>query len=200
MHTFNETINSAIIYTQDLEDSHLRFLSKLGGTSTRWAPYQDGTNSGFFNDTKPGFFTPFNQKLVWNKTSGMKQAVIAASFVPTIKLVTVVAMVLVQPIVLLAGIKDLIMGQWGDAFDKSLIALSFAGIGIYFSGAFVLNFLKEVTALLTRSIATLVHMCKGSVCDNQDKSNSNDAVMNNNSASDPTGMNVEDYNLSFKIG
>jgi len=92
---------------------------------------------------------------------GMKQAAIAAGLLPALQLQTALASAFALPGNLLLGISASIKGDWDQAAKYGMDALHMARQAAYFSGAFVLNCLKEVTAFITRSIATLVDMCKG---------------------------------------
>ncbi len=144
-----EFINDSIKQLQKEEKTQLKCLSRSGGLSTDWALNQSSSN--------PGFFTPFNKKM------GIKQAVIATGLLPALKLQAALSTMLLIPTHLFASIVDLINGRWENACDNALSGLvKLPTAAIYFSGAFILNLLKEITALITRSIATLVDMCRGS--------------------------------------
>lgn len=145
------------------EKEHLKSLSKCDGIATDWAVFHSKTN--------PGFFTSFNQTIPFdydNRTyqipmnMGMKQAAIAASLLPTLQLQTALVSAVQLPAALLLTISNMLEGNWESAAYFGKAALATAAQTVYFSCAFVLNLVKEITAFITRSVATLIEMCMGS--------------------------------------
>jgi len=140
-------IDKAIEIIKHEEEEQLRFLSRKDGISTDWS-----LNGSYRN---PGFFTPFNKKM------GIKQAAIATGLLPLLKLQNALTATLLIPATLFGSIGIGLHGNWKEAGETALMTLALPISAVYFSGAFILNLLKEVTALITRSFATLVDMCKG---------------------------------------
>lgn len=145
----SEYINNIISEIQKDELIHSAFLSNHGGRSTGWSFSQ---NSG-----KPGFFTPFNKKM------DMKQALIATGLLPVLKGGNALLITFLAPVTLFSALLETIVRcQLTPLLEGAgLILFVYPVTTIYFSGAFILNLLKEISALITRSIATLVHACLG---------------------------------------
>ena len=143
-----EFINKIIKEIKKDEKKQSEFLYDKNGISTNWAFSRSNRN--------PGFFTPFNQKM------GIQQSLIATTLMPVLKLQSALAATFLIPAALFGSIGLGVHAQFGVAFDSFKLLLTFPFVSLYFSGAFVLNLLKEITAIITRSIATLVQFCMGS--------------------------------------
>ena len=133
-------------------------LSNAGGITTSWNAYHNKTN--------PGFFTPFNQQLSNQKIAGIKQAAIAASYLPIMQLTVATIHALIAAFELSCSLKHVVYGEWDEAATKIIDTAVEITAAIYYSAAFALTLLTEVTALLTRSIATLVDMTRKDSVDN----------------------------------
>ncbi len=160
----SDFIKKTIAQIDENDCSHLQTLSNNDGIATNWALYHSKTN--------PGFFTSFNQKVsvtddlgeeveVQETPFGMQQAAIAIGLLPALQLQTALVAAISVPGMLLFAVSATFAGDWKAASGVGMGALAFTTQAVYFSGAFVLNLLKEVTAFITRSIATLVDMCHG---------------------------------------
>lgn len=142
-----ECINKIICQVSRDEQEHLDVLSSLGGLSTSW--------SNWVSHNNPGFFSPYTKKM------GIKPALIVTGLLPLLKLQYSIFSTLMIPASIVGGIACLLLGHLGEASNCAQGLLLAPIFAVYFSGAFVLNLLKEVTALITRSIATLIHTCLG---------------------------------------
>ena len=139
------------------ENQHIITLNTKGGIATGW--------SFKHSDTNPGFFTPFGQELgssYGKKTAGLKEAALTAGLLPALKLQQALANAFMSCAAPFVVIALCIQGEWNNAAHMGLGALVGPLLAIYFTGAFLLNLVKEVTALITRSLATLVSVCMGS--------------------------------------
>ena len=139
---------------------HNEVLPEHNGISTAWALGA--------SDNHPGFFTPFASNSVTNyiyeqyfsraRPAGIKQAAITVGLLPALQLQTALTSALWASCHLLDSMSSAVNGDFEQYLYKTKYAVGFTCSAVYFTGAFVINLLKEVTAFITRSIATLVEM------------------------------------------
>ena len=154
MRTFFEDYYASLNETIQMnEESCINFVHDVGGLHTHINNQQ-----GQF----VGFFTPFNELVNVPdgsnrmKPAGIKEAAIATAVLPTIQLVQAIAFTALIPYKLVESIIAAVRGDLENAeayFGQFLLVIPSS---IYCYGGFVFNLLKELTALVTRSVATLV--------------------------------------------
>jgi len=187
-------IKNMLNQIDQIDNGHIETLTDNDGIATNWSLYHSKKN--------PGFFTSFNQKMPVDNgfdedtqatPFGMQQAAIATGLLPALQLQTALASALAVPGFLLMALSGTIQGDWNGAGRLSMTALSLAIEAVYFSGAFVLNLLKEVTAFITRSIATLVDLCMGPA----GNGNNSPLVNSPNNADAPAPAEIHSHHLAF---
>lgn len=140
-----EKINNSIAYRVTL----------LGGKPTLWSFDELSTKITTY---QPGFFTPFHEQ-----HASMKQAAITVGLLPALNLGAALLLAIIgPPVYIFDSIKESINGDWTAAGDSACGAVASPILATYCLGSFVINLLKEITAFITRSIATLVAMNSGS--------------------------------------
>lgn len=123
------------------------------------------TNLSFFdNKTNPGFFTPFTANMSTQSCdessypvkAEFKQAITAALFLPAQQLQTALLQTCYIPAQIILALAMLVTADGEKASNHSKLALAATIHAAYFYGAFALTLIREVFALLTRSIASLI--------------------------------------------
>ena len=129
-------------------------VTQLEGKPTLWS--FDGLSTEI--TYQPGFFTPFHEQ-----HASMKQAAITVGLLPALNLGAVLFLAIIAPpLCIFDSIEASINGDWTAAGDSACGAVASPILATYCLGSFVINLLKEITAFITRSIATLVAMNSGS--------------------------------------
>ena len=140
-----ENINNRIAYR----------VTQLGGKPTLWSFDELSTEITTY---QPSFFTPFHEQ-----HASMKQAAITVGLLPALNLGAALFLAIIAPpVCIFDSIKASINGDWTAAGDSACGAVASPILATYCLGSFVINLLKEITAFITRSIATLVAMNSGS--------------------------------------
>ncbi len=138
---------------------HRNTLEAWGGLETDLSLY--GTM------THPGFFTPFgaDRLRLLRRTErvekmGLKEAVIALFGMPTLRLAAAVRNILLIPLHILHAVEEIIDEDKSfrdkDISNNLITAVYQIGPSIGLSFSFVFQIMKEMTALITRTIATIV--------------------------------------------
>lgn len=148
MHTFFNQIDNKVIG-----------LMPIGCNPTQWS--LNGTKQYDYSDNKtsiaPGFITPFTAE-----HGSIEQAATTMGLLPTLYLGTAAIHAILGPLLgIFGGIYNSIKGDWNSAAAMGMLVISSPVDAIYCLGSFALTLLKEITAFITRSIATLVEMGKG---------------------------------------
>jgi hypothetical protein len=172
----NSLLNFLNIQEQEVEKK----LTRLGGVSTAWSLQE--TNENYENrSVHPGFFTPFNPRVVEKReeyvkgglksqyrpgaedhisyTPGYKEAGLALGL-SSLNLQTAAICACHAGTSFFNAMIHIVRGDLEGAQRGAGETVQGVCGAFYFLGSFVLNFVKELTALVTRSIATLVAMCR----------------------------------------